>query len=173
MTASIAPGGRPPQTPPKRVDIPRVLTIASSDSGGGAGIQADLKAFARCGAHGMSAIVALTAQNTVGVTAIHELPPSFVRAQIAAARQEMIHQGFDPDYAPGTDQQIAAIRAKPAPTAADGVRDLRGLLWSSIDNDTSKDLDQAEVAERVDGGIRIMVAVAEVDDVAVGHRVDH
>ena len=64
--------------------IPRALTIASSDSGGGAGIQADLKAFARCGAYGMSAIVALTAQNTLGVTAIHELPPSFVREQIEA-----------------------------------------------------------------------------------------
>jgi hydroxymethylpyrimidine/phosphomethylpyrimidine kinase len=63
---------------------PRALTIATSDSGGGAGIQADLKAFARCGAHGMSVIVALTAQNTVGVTAIHELPASFVRAQISA-----------------------------------------------------------------------------------------
>jgi hydroxymethylpyrimidine/phosphomethylpyrimidine kinase len=64
--------------------IPRALTIASSDSGGGAGLQADLKAFARCGAHGMSAIVALTAQNTLGVTAIHELPAGFVRAQIEA-----------------------------------------------------------------------------------------
>lgn len=63
---------------------PRVLTIASSDSGGGAGIQADLKAFARCGAHGMSAIVALTAQNTKGVTAVQELPPEFVQAQIDA-----------------------------------------------------------------------------------------
>ena len=63
---------------------PRALTIASSDSGGGAGIQADLKAFARCGVHGMSAIVALTAQNTVGVTAIHECPPDFVTAQIDA-----------------------------------------------------------------------------------------
>jgi hydroxymethylpyrimidine/phosphomethylpyrimidine kinase len=80
MSASAGPGGRPPQTPPK--PVPRVLTIASSDSGGGAGIQADLKAFARCGTHGMSAIVALTAQNTLGVTAIHELPPAFVRAQI-------------------------------------------------------------------------------------------
>ncbi|HEY1917319.1 MAG TPA: bifunctional hydroxymethylpyrimidine kinase/phosphomethylpyrimidine kinase [Streptosporangiaceae bacterium] len=69
--------------------IPRVLTIASSDSGGGAGIQADLKAFARCGAHGMSAIVALTAQNTLGVSAIHELPPPFVRAQIDAVLDDM------------------------------------------------------------------------------------
>jgi hydroxymethylpyrimidine/phosphomethylpyrimidine kinase len=60
------------------------LTIAGSDSGGGAGIQADLKAFAAAGCHGMSAIVALTAQNTVGVTAVHELPPAFVRAQLEA-----------------------------------------------------------------------------------------
>jgi hydroxymethylpyrimidine kinase/phosphomethylpyrimidine kinase len=64
--------------------VPRALTIASSDSGGGAGIQADLKAFAAAGCHGMSAIVALTAQNTVGVTAIHEVPPEFVRAQLEA-----------------------------------------------------------------------------------------
>jgi len=60
------------------------LTIATSDSGGGAGIQADLKAFAAAGAHGMSALVALTAQSTVGVTAIHALPPDFVRAQLDA-----------------------------------------------------------------------------------------
>ena len=63
---------------------PRCLTIATSDSGGGAGIQADLKAFARAGCHGTSALVALTAQNTTGVTAIHELPPEFVRAQLEA-----------------------------------------------------------------------------------------
>src|SRR5437667_790654 len=64
--------------------VPRCLTIAGSDSGGGAGIQADLKAFAAAGCHGLSAIVALTAQNTVGVTAVHEVPPEFVRAQLAA-----------------------------------------------------------------------------------------
>jgi hydroxymethylpyrimidine/phosphomethylpyrimidine kinase len=63
---------------------PRCLTIATSDSGGGAGIQADLKAFAAAGCHGMSALVAVTAQNTVGVTAIHELPPEFVTAQLEA-----------------------------------------------------------------------------------------
>ncbi len=62
----------------------RCLTIATSDSGGGAGIQADLKAFAAAGCHGTSALVALTAQNTVGVTAIHELPPEFVVAQLDA-----------------------------------------------------------------------------------------
>jgi hydroxymethylpyrimidine/phosphomethylpyrimidine kinase len=64
--------------------VPRALTIATSDSGGGAGIQADLKAFAAAGAHGMSVLVALTAQNTAGVTAIHELPPAFVREQLDA-----------------------------------------------------------------------------------------
>jgi hydroxymethylpyrimidine/phosphomethylpyrimidine kinase len=63
---------------------PRCLTIATSDSGGGAGIQADLKAFAARGCHGTSALVALTAQNTVGVSAIHELPPQFVREQLSA-----------------------------------------------------------------------------------------
>jgi hydroxymethylpyrimidine/phosphomethylpyrimidine kinase len=64
--------------------IPVCLTIAGSDSGGGAGIQADLKAFAAAGCYGTSAIVALTAQNTTGVTAVHEVPPEFVRAQLEA-----------------------------------------------------------------------------------------
>jgi len=64
--------------------IPRCLTIAGSDSGGGAGIQADLKAFAAAGCFGTSAIVALTAQNTRGVTAVQELPAAFVRAQLEA-----------------------------------------------------------------------------------------
>jgi hydroxymethylpyrimidine/phosphomethylpyrimidine kinase len=65
------------------------LTIAGSDSGGGAGIQADLKAFAAARVHGMSAIVALTAQNTVGVTAVHELPPEFVVAQLDAVFSDL------------------------------------------------------------------------------------
>ena len=64
--------------------VPRALTIATSDSGGGAGIQADLKAFAAAGAYGSSALVALTAQNTTAVTAVHELPPDFIRAQLDA-----------------------------------------------------------------------------------------
>jgi hydroxymethylpyrimidine/phosphomethylpyrimidine kinase len=64
--------------------VPRALTIATSDSGGGAGIQADLKAFAAAGVYGTSVLVALTAQSTVGVTAIHELPPAFVREQLDA-----------------------------------------------------------------------------------------
>jgi hydroxymethylpyrimidine/phosphomethylpyrimidine kinase len=66
------------------MSVPRCLTIAGSDSGGGAGIQADLKAFAAAGCHGTSAIVALTAQNTVGVTDVHEVPADFVTAQLAA-----------------------------------------------------------------------------------------
>jgi hydroxymethylpyrimidine/phosphomethylpyrimidine kinase len=64
--------------------VARALTIATSDSGGGAGIQADLKAFAAAGVHGASALVALTAQNTTAVTAVHELPPDFIRAQLDA-----------------------------------------------------------------------------------------
>src|SRR5436190_8051591 len=67
-----------------RAVIPRCLTIAGSDSGGGAGIQADLKAFAAAGAHGSTAIVALTAQSTVGVNGVLEVPPAFVRAQLDA-----------------------------------------------------------------------------------------
>jgi hydroxymethylpyrimidine/phosphomethylpyrimidine kinase len=69
--------------------VPRLLTIAGSDSGGGAGIQADLKAFAAAGCYGTSAIVALTAQNTQGVTAVHELPVDFVRAQLAAVYDDI------------------------------------------------------------------------------------
>ncbi|MDX6399859.1 MAG: hydroxymethylpyrimidine/phosphomethylpyrimidine kinase [Gaiellaceae bacterium] len=69
--------------------IPRCLSIAGSDSGGGAGIQADLKAFAAAGCYGMSAIVALTAQNTIGVTAVHEVPPAFVRAQLEAVFDDL------------------------------------------------------------------------------------
>jgi len=69
--------------------IPRCLTIAGSDSGGGAGIQADLKAFAAAGCYGTSAIVALTAQNTTGVVGVHELPPDFVRAQLDAVYDDI------------------------------------------------------------------------------------
>jgi hydroxymethylpyrimidine/phosphomethylpyrimidine kinase len=64
--------------------VPVVLTIAGSDSGGGAGIQADLKTFMAMGCHGVSAIAALTAQNTQGVRAIHHPPVAFLRAQIDA-----------------------------------------------------------------------------------------
>jgi hydroxymethylpyrimidine/phosphomethylpyrimidine kinase len=73
--------------PPQR--YARVLTIAGSDSGGGAGIQADLKTFAALGCYGMSAITALTAQNTVGVQGIHAVPASFLKAQIQSVMDDI------------------------------------------------------------------------------------
>ena len=96
----------------------------------------------------------------------------------AAARQTMIDQGFQPDFPPAVEQQLAGLRAKPAvqPGAvqpSNDVRDMRSLLWSSIDNDTSRDLDQAEFAERVAGGIRLLIAIADVDDdVPAGTPID-
>jgi hydroxymethylpyrimidine/phosphomethylpyrimidine kinase len=69
--------------------VPAVLSIAGSDSGGGAGIQADLKAFARCGVHGMTAITALTAQNTVGVEAVEQVPPEMILAQVRAVAEDI------------------------------------------------------------------------------------
>jgi hydroxymethylpyrimidine/phosphomethylpyrimidine kinase len=91
-----------------RPSPPRLLTIAGSDSGGGAGIQADLKAFARCGAHGMSAITAITAQNTVAVTDVYPLPPEAIVAQVRAVAEDI---GVDAVKIGmlGTSETIAAV----------------------------------------------------------------
>src|SRR3954447_2551665 len=78
-----------PSTAMAQRAVPAVLSIAGSDSGGGAGIQADLKAFARCGVHGMTAITALTAQSTTGVTGIHPVPPEFIIEQVAAVAADI------------------------------------------------------------------------------------
>ena len=68
---------------------PAVLSIAGSDSGGGAGIQADIKAFAAAGVHGMTAITAITAQNTLGVSAVHQIPPEVIVEQIRAVAEDI------------------------------------------------------------------------------------
>ncbi len=88
--------------------IPCVLSIAGSDSGGGAGIQADLKAFARCGVHGMTAITAVTAQSTVGVRAVHPVPGGIIEAQVRAVRDDL---GVDAVKIGmlGTVQAVAAV----------------------------------------------------------------
>src|SRR5271155_5092648 len=83
----------------------------------------------------------------------------------AVAKQIMMENGFTPDYPDQELNELAVLKSHPV-TATPGadVRDLRSLLWSSIDNDTSRDLDQIEVAERLpNGDIKVMVGVADVD----------
>src|SRR5216683_2674389 len=93
----------------------------------------------------------------------------------AAARQIMLEHGFEPDFPPEVAQQLADLKAHP-PRVAPGkdIRDLRQLLWSSIDNDTSRDLDQIEVAERLSTGeIKVLVGIADVDAfVRLGSPID-
>jgi exoribonuclease-2 len=91
---------------------------------------------------------------------------------IAAAHAAMIEHGFQPDFPQGADTELAAIQAHPQLPAAPGAQDLRGLVWSSIDNDTSKDLDQIEWAEQLpDGRIRVLIGVADVDARVAGGTV--
>src|SRR5579864_2298493 len=84
---------------------------------------------------------------------------------VAAAKQTMLEYGFEPDFPQPVQQQLTAIAQHPASAVpTDGIRDLRGLLWSSIDNDTSRDLDQIEVAEKLpDGRVKVLVGIADVD----------
>jgi exoribonuclease-2 len=92
---------------------------------------------------------------------------------LAAARQEMIDEGFQPDFPPEVAHQLDTLKTRAASGTDAGVRDLRSLWWSSIDNDTSRDLDQAEAAERVSAGIRVLIAIADVDsDVQIGSPID-
>jgi len=77
----------------------------------------------------------------------------------AAARREMLERGFEPDFPPEAERQLNGLEAP----RVDGLRDLTSLLWSSIDNDESRDLDQIEWAERVSGGTRVLVGIADVD----------
>jgi len=83
---------------------------------------------------------------------------------VAAAHAAMLEHGFQPDFPAGTDKELAAIQGGSDLPAAPGAQDLRSLLWSSIDNDTSKDLDQIEWAEALpDDRIRVLIGVADVD----------
>jgi exoribonuclease-2 len=94
---------------------------------------------------------------------MHSSPPAPFNL-VAAAHAAMIEHGFQPDFPAGVGPELAAIEAHTPLPAVAGLADLRNLLWSSIDNDTSKDLDQIEWAEQLaDGRIRVLVGVADVD----------
>ena len=90
--------------------------------------------------------------------------PSHVDLQ-AIAKQVMLANGFEPEFPAGVPQQLAELKTHPPQATPGGdIRDLRHMLWSSIDNDTSRDLDQIEVAERLpDGRNRVLVGIADVD----------
>ena len=90
--------------------------------------------------------------------------PSHLDLQ-ATAKEVMQRHGFEPDFPPQVPLQLADLKAHPPQIAAGGdIRDLRNLLWSSIDNDTSRDLDQIEVADRASNGdVKIMIGIADVD----------
>jgi VacB/RNase II family 3'-5' exoribonuclease len=92
---------------------------------------------------------------------MHDATPSRLDLQ-STAKEIMMQHGFQPDFAPEVSRQVASLKQQPP--NENGVRDLRDLLWSSIDNDTSRDLDQIEVAQGVSNGdVKIMVGIADVD----------
>ena len=96
---------------------------------------------------------------------MNDTHPAHIDLQVMA-RQIMLEHGFEPDFPATVQKQLADIKARPpltVPSSMD-VRDLRNLLWSSIDNDTSRDLDQIEVAERMVGGdVKVVIGIADVD----------
>lgn len=141
-------------TPASQVaGVPRALTIAGSDSGGGAGIQADLKTFFALGCHGMSALTALTAQNTVAVDGVHEVPATFVMAQIDAVVSDI---GVD---AAKTGMLASAPIIEAVAKAAE-VHRIEHLVVDPVF--VSKHRDRLLAPEAVDALIERLLPLAEV-----------
>ncbi|KMO78875.1 hydroxymethylpyrimidine/phosphomethylpyrimidine kinase [Mycolicibacterium chubuense] len=115
----LAPPGHTPR---------RVMTIAGSDSGGSAGLQADMRAFAMLGAHGSAALTAVTVQNTLGVSAFHEVPAEVVAAQISAVASDI---GIEAAKT-GMLASAAIIRAIVATWSAEGLRGAVPLIVDPV-----------------------------------------
>src|SRR3954447_6356191 len=154
---------------------PRVLTVAGSDSGGGAGIQADLKTMLACGVHGMSALTAVTAQNSLGVSGVWELPLDAVRGQISAVVDDIgvdavktgmlsssaivtaVAEALEPVKAPVVVDPVAVSKHGDPLLSEDAVEALRSRL-----------LPLATVATPNTDEVRLLtgVEVGSVDDLA-------
>jgi len=109
-------------------------------------------------------ILAVGDLGTAVTTSMNDTPLRQIDLQ-AVAKQVMIENGFEPEFSPQVQQALEELKAHPPKLEpSPNIRDLRNLLWSSIDNDTSRDLDQAEVAERLPNGeTKVLVGIADVD----------
>src|SRR5947207_2538793 len=146
------------------------VTIAGSDSGGGAGIQADLKTFSALGVYGVSVIAALTAQNTRGVSGIHDVPPEFVTAQIDAVFSDLDVGAEAVDLLVEADGivRLAAPRAATRNTHGTGC-----TLSSAIAAGLARELTLPDAVRAAKNYVTAAIAAADLLNIGHGHGPVH